>query len=163
MAFFLRLQYKKYFFVLYYETILMIFFGTTMIFFGVFPASWLITRSSFIALCSISEILRSVGSSSLNLIFPLKLTGYSKLSSAKYFSSYFGKASNSIDDLLPRLDQSSSQTCGAYGEITTASGSNILRLLVFSFWNSFTAIINEETEVLNEKFPMSETTFRIKV
>ena len=44
---------------------------------------------------------------------------------------------------------------GAYGEIITANGARILRLLHFNFCNSFTAIIKDDTEVLKEKFSMS--------
>ena len=79
----------------------------------------------------------------------LEVTNLSALSSS------LGNCSNSIEALFPSKFHTSSQICGAYGDIITAKGCKILRLLHFNFCNSFTAIIKDDTEVLKEKFSMS--------
>jgi hypothetical protein len=56
-------------------------------------------------------------------IFPLKETGYSLLLSIKCLGSKTGKGTVAIEPSFPNNDHNSSAICGAYGEITTARGS----------------------------------------
>src|ERR1035437_3513075 len=142
-----------------YKTIFTILPNTTMIFFGVFPSRSLTVCSFDMAVFSTSSLLISAGKSIMKRTLPLNDIGYFTIDSFRYSSLQTGKTASHTDSVLPSVRYNSSATWGAKGASKITRGSSMDFLLHFNVYSSFTQIINADTDVLYEKFSISNVIF----
>ncbi len=113
---------------------LIIFFGTTMIFLRSLPWSHFSVSGAFNTALLISGIVRSSESSSWNRILPLNDTGNENVLSTIYSSLNKGKDSNKLWSRNVRnVAHNSSAMCGAIGRDEDQKGFEDCPLVTFQF------------------------------
>ncbi len=137
--------------------------GTTITLRGAFPSSHLAAAGFDRARLSTSALSAEAATSIVNLVLPLKLTGYFTVSSTRADSSTAGHSASATLPSLPRRCQNSSAMWGANGAVSRVTVSMALRLVDFCDVSSLTAIMKADIEVLKENCSMSEVTFFISL